>query len=181
MSRPPPLPYLIRRDRLEDAPALARLLSHPAVFETAGNSEACDPECVAEIIASRSPREMGLVAELDGAVIGCAMLSRASPHPRRAHAASLAVAVDPERQRRGVATELLAGLIRFADASGLITRLELHVFDSEQASVSLYQALGFRIEGAMENHTSLRGSPARVLLMARLAPEPRSIHLHRGE
>lgn len=175
MSRPA-FAYLIRRDRPEDAPVLAELLSHPAIFETAGHAESLEAEGIAEFISERDESEAGLVAEFDGAVIAWAILSRSSPHPRRAHAAALSVAVAPRHQRRGVARELLSGLIRLADEGRRVTRLELHVFDCEQASVELYRQLGFQIEGSMEGHTTLRGEPARVLMMARLAPPPLAIN-----
>ena len=52
--------------------------------------------------------------------------------------------VDPARQRRGIASALVAHLIGFARSLGFIRQITLTVIDGNAAAIGLYERFGFR-------------------------------------
>jgi ribosomal protein S18 acetylase RimI-like enzyme len=64
------------------------------------------------------------------------------------HSASLnALVVDPERQRQGIGSSLVAHLIEFARSLGYLRQLTLTVHEGNTRAERLYDAFGFRLFG----------------------------------
>lgn len=84
-------------------------------------------------------------------IVGEATIRRMSPMRLR-HVARVSVEVHPEFQGIGVGRALMKALIawaRSAEGAGLL-RLDLGVFATNHRAISLYESLGFRIEGTRE-------------------------------
>jgi len=148
-----PIPILIREARPEDAPALIsyfrRLFGEPGINLITEVDE-FSPTVEAE---SRFIREMArasnsifLVAELDNHIIGQLTLEGGKRRNVK-HAAVLGITVAREWRGSGIGHRLLAESIRWARGSGVISRVELHVFVRNERAVRLYQEFGFVIEG----------------------------------
>ena len=78
-------------------------------------------------------------------IIGSASLMQLTP-ARCSHVGLVAVGVDPEFRRQGVAREMIRHLIDHAKSFGLL-RLELYVRADNSGAHALYRSLGFHHEG----------------------------------
>lgn len=88
------------------------------------------------------------VADIDGAVVGWAALSRFHPRSAYRYTVEDAVYVDPAWQRRGVGTALLRDLISRARLIGYQTIIA--TVDAQQdASLALHVSLGFETSGRL--------------------------------
>jgi ribosomal protein S18 acetylase RimI-like enzyme len=85
-------------------------------------------------------REMFLVAEIDGKVVGTTM---AGYDGHRGWIYS--VAVDQNYRRRGIATALIHEAERLLEAAGC-PKVNLQVMPNNPGAVALYQSLGYAIE-----------------------------------
>ena len=108
-----------------------------------------------------------LVAVIDGRVVGTAGL-----HPnesrRRAHAASIGMAVHDDFSGRGVGTALLSALLIQADRWLNYTRVELTVWSDNAPAIALYERHGFEREGLLRAYGWRDGAYADAITMARL-------------
>lgn len=166
---------LIRRARVEDADALARLMGDPAVF--GGLMQLPYPN-----VASWRERlgrsldvgsvDLSLVAERDGELVGNAGLHPAGAHLRRRHVASLGIAVAVGAQRQGVGTALMQALCDYADGWAQVLRIELTVFADNPGAMALYQRFGFVLEGTHRAFALRDGAFVDAHSMARLHPNP---------
>ncbi len=84
------------------------------------------------------PDRLWLVALIDGAVVGCAGLSVVAG----LEAEILVLGVDPAWQRRGIASALIADVLRRLDERG-IAEVSLEVRSSNAAAKALYAGIGF--------------------------------------
>ena len=108
-----------------------------------------------------------LVAVIGGKVIGSAGL-----HPtdqrRRAHVASIGMAVHDAYAGRGAGRALLQALIDQADRWLAYRRLELTVWTDNERAIALYEAFGFEREGVLRAYAWRDGAYVDALAMARL-------------
>jgi ribosomal-protein-alanine N-acetyltransferase len=79
------------------------------------------------------------------------------------------VAVDPARQRRGLATALLAEMIERAGANAPLT---LEVRTSNAGAIALYERFGFRAAGTRRRYYQDTGEDALIMWRT---PDPDSI------
>ena len=93
--------------------------------------------------------EPRLVAEIDGEVVGWAVLSGVSDRCVYGGVAENTVYVASKAQGRGVGKALLTALIEASEAAGLWT-LQAGILAENEASIRLHQACGFRIVGRRE-------------------------------
>ena len=104
---------VIRAARPADGEDLAGLLNRPSYRWGTLRLPHHTPEEVRTWIDGRAPGDLGLVATLDGRIVGNAGLNRFAG--RRAHAATIGLGVDDRHRRRGIGTRLLAELLDYAD------------------------------------------------------------------
>jgi len=162
--------FSIRDTRPEDAAALISL--QRAIFgETsfmlfAPDEYLATPEEVsaqlAKVASSRSSRR--LLAEDQGNLVGFLGLV-GSTVPRLRHSAQLVVGVLRSHWHRGVGKALLSEAIRWAPTAGL-SRLELFVMKPNSRAISLYEHLGFRVEGHRRRAYIIDGLAVDDQLMA---------------
>ncbi|KMO43532.1 GNAT family acetyltransferase [Methylobacterium tarhaniae] len=158
----------LRAMREADAPDLFEMYNQPAFrfgtlalpFESF--------EAVKAWAAPRSPRDVHLVAEVDGRVVGAAALRPF--YGRRAHAAEFWLAVNEDVAGRGIGAKLLAAIIDTADNWLNVTRIEMTVFVDNTRAIALYERFGFEIEGTHRAASFRNGAFVDVHCMARLGP-----------
>ncbi len=106
-------------------------------------------------------------AVIDGKVIGTAGL-----HPeanrRRAHVASIGMAVHDAYAGRGAGRALLAAVLDLADRWQNYSRIELTVWSDNDRAIRLYEAAGFVREGLHRGYAFRDGEYVDAICMARL-------------
>ena len=162
---------VIRHAEPEDYLALARIYSYP--LAAAGTLQI--PVQSAEVwrgrLSNMAPQDRILVAVADGEVVGNLGL-----HPqtnvRRAHVASIGMAVRDDWQGKGIGKALLRSAVDLADNWLGLIRLELTVWTDNTAAQRLYASEGFVTEGTHRAYALRHGSYTDALAMARLNPTP---------
>jgi putative acetyltransferase len=114
---------------------------------------------------SQSAGEFGLVAELEGRVVGQAEWHRLGG--RTGHVAELGMMVHDDHTGRGIGRALLDALVEAAFDWHDLRRLQLHVLHDNAAAIRLYGRAGFTQEGRLRGHVFRRGRDEDVLVMAR--------------
>jgi L-amino acid N-acyltransferase YncA len=153
----------IRAMRRDDWPSVKAIYEQgiatgQATFETeAPDWEAWDGGHLAE------PR---LVAENEGAVVGWAALSPASPRSCYAGVVDESVYVAESARGQGVGTSLITELVAQADDAGIWT-IQTSIFPENEASVALHLRVGFRVVGTRERVAQLDGVWRDTVLMER--------------
>lgn len=110
--------------------------------------------------------ELRLVAERDGAVVGWAALSPASPRRCYRGVGEVSVYVAEEMRGAGLGRELLDELVERSERDGYWT-LTAGVFPENEASLRLHKASGFREVGVRERLGELGGVWRDVILLER--------------
>jgi RimJ/RimL family protein N-acetyltransferase len=95
---------------------------------------------------SDHPRGVYLVAELDGEVIGHALLDPQNLAALQ-HVASLIMAVHPGHQGHGIGQKLTQHLIEWARSRTPLEKIEIQVRSCNSPAISLYRKVGFQEEG----------------------------------
>jgi L-phenylalanine/L-methionine N-acetyltransferase len=113
-----------------------------------------------------------LVACEGDQVVGQAGLHGVSTHPRRAHSATLGMAVPRVWQGKGVGTALMTALVDLADNWFGYSRLELTVYVDNTRAQSLYRKFGFEVEGTFRAYALRAGTFVDAHAMARLHERP---------
>ena len=100
-----------------------------------------------DILASlTNPGYLDLVAEAGGKVVG--FLEFENGHRRRTrHSGMLSIFIRKGWREQGIGTSLLSTLLDWATVNPLIEKVTLAVFSTNVRAFSLYQKLGFRVEG----------------------------------
>ncbi|HZO03853.1 MAG TPA: GNAT family N-acetyltransferase [Burkholderiales bacterium] len=110
----------------------------------------------------------GLVACVQGEIVGHAALNLNPGYPRRKHAASIGMAVHDKWHSRGIGTALMKHLIEIADKWLNISRLELSVYIDNEPALQLYKKFDFQIEGTYRKYAFRDGAYVDGYAMARV-------------
>ena len=165
----------VRRTRVSDAEAYARLMSHPEVYANLLQMPWPSPDHwharLTESCAAGSPH-VQIVAEADGKVIGAAGLHPIGLSPRKRHSMALGINVDLDWQGRGVGKLLMQSLCDYADNWLGLLRVELDVYADNRRAQALYERFGFVREGVRRCEALRDGIYVDGWLMARLNPAP---------
>jgi L-amino acid N-acyltransferase YncA len=111
-------------------------------------------------------RDVRLVAERDGVVVGWAALSPVSSRCCYEGVAEVSVYVAAEARGAGLGRVLLDALVERSERAGYWT-LTAGVFPENEASLSLHRACGFRDVGKRERLGRLHGVWRDVVLLER--------------
>lgn len=123
-------------------------------------------------MGSQPGKDLFLVAERGGQMVGNAGLHPAGNSLRRRHAMALGISVSPQAQGSSVGSALMAALLDYADNWGQVLRIELTVYTDNERAIRLYRRFGFEPEGTMRAYALRAGRYVDVLAMARLHPAP---------
>jgi RimJ/RimL family protein N-acetyltransferase len=108
-----------------------------------------------------------LVAEVDGKLVG--LLNCKGSHRKAIrHAVTLGMSVDKAYRGQGIGSQLMAHAIEWAKGTGIVTRIELALFERNQIALRLYQKFGFEIEGKRRKAGFREGEYHDGLIMALL-------------
>lgn len=152
---------VIRAMTPADWPAVARiyadgLATGVATFETGvPDWETWD---AAHLEASR------LVADAEGEIVGWVAVSPVSRRPAYRGVVEHSVYVDAASRGKGVGRQLLDALIGTAGAHGIWT-IQTSILDTNEASLRLHEAAGFRVVGRRERIGQLDGEWRDTLLL----------------
>lgn len=91
---------------------------------------------------TENSREIEILAEVDGKVVGTAGIGCVGNKVKVRHRAELGVSVEREYWRLGIGRALLAACIECAKAAGYL-QLELSMVDGNTAAEKLYKSVGF--------------------------------------
>jgi len=163
----------IRRARVDDAAAIARLMADPAVFPGTMQMPYANEELnrtrLTESLAPGKP-DLLLVAERGDELVGFCGMNPAGPSPRRRHAMVIGMSVRGDVQGQGIGTALMQALCDYADRWIGLLRLELSVYVDNERAIALYRRFGFEIEGRARGYVLRDGEYIDALLMARIHP-----------
>lgn len=105
------------------------------------------PSSYLETLAYLSPKTF-LVAELEGKIVGYVV---ASVRGKEGHVIS--IAVHPDQRRKGIGEGLLKAVLKIL-LERMVSSIILEVRRSNKAAISLYEKMGFRIEGVAKGYYS---------------------------
>lgn len=121
-----------------------------------------------KMIENPSEERTGIVAVLDGCIVGSAGIQQHKG--RRRHVGEIGMSVHDDFQRRGIGAALMAALIDVADNWLDLKRLELKVYADNAPAIRLYQKFGFEVEGTLRADAFRAGQHVDSFFMARLRP-----------
>ncbi|MGF1704074.1 GNAT family N-acetyltransferase [Photobacterium makurazakiensis] len=158
----------IRRLEDFDHKGLHEIYSFTSVSENTSQLPFLSSSYVSGLFSA--PEQYTLVAELDSKVVGHVTIFLTNK-VRDRHAAGIAIAVHPHSHGKGVGKALMNEAIQQADNWLNLVRVELEVHADNQSAVSLYEKVGFEVEGTKRLSTFKNGRYIDMLLMSRLHPK----------
>jgi putative acetyltransferase len=163
----------VRRARVEDAAAIARLMDDPAVYpglmQMPYASEELQRARLAESLAP-DKADVLLVAERGGELVGSCGMHPVGPSPRRRHVMAIGISVRADAQGQGVGSALMQAMCDVADRWIGLLRLELGVYVDNERAIALYRRFGFESEGRARGYVLRDGEYIDAYLMARIHP-----------
>jgi len=167
----------IRRSVPDDAaPVLAYL--HQVGGETPnlsfgaegpGITESEEREYLARVAGSDN--SLSIVALVDGHIVG-ALTFDGGRRPRLRHVGEFGISVAQAYAGLGIGRAMIEYLLAWADASGVVRKINLKVRVDNAGAIRLYQRMGWVLEGRTTRDTLIDGEFNDCLLMGR-AVDPR--------
>lgn len=169
MDPPSPDPgIVVRAMEPEDMPAITEVLNQPRAVWGTLQTPFVSMDARRKRAADSGPSDAGLVAVIDGRVVGSIGLHRGQLH-RRMHTASLGMAVHDAFAGRGAGSALMAAVVDLAERWWNIKRLELNVYADNAPAIALYERFGFEREGLFRAYAWRDGAYVDSVAMARLS------------
>jgi putative acetyltransferase len=168
----------VRRARVDDAAAIARLMDDRAVYPGLMQMPYASEETQrARLVDSLAPgkADVLLVAERGGEIVGSCGMHPAGASPRRRHVMALGISVRADAQGQGVGSALMQAMCDYADRWIGLLRLELCVYVDNERAIALYRRFGFEVEGRHRGYVLRDGAFVDAFAMARLHPAPPAI------
>ena len=165
---------LIREAEVEDAAALLSFLNRVSVetdfTSLDGDGILLTSEEMAIFLNKQASwdNQITLLAFLNDKIAGIVNIT-ADQRKRVRHIGDLFIVIGKKYWNNGLGSFLLEEVVEWAQASGILRRLQLTVQTRNQAAVHLYQKHGFVIEGRQERGAYIEeGDFIDVYLMGRL-------------
>lgn len=106
--------------------------------------------------AAKSNTTLYLIAELNGEIVGLLNFFNGK-RPRTQHSGEFGISVAKQYWGIGIGRSLIEYLIQWAKASGIITKINLHVRTDNVLAIELYEKLGFVVEGRITRNMIIDG------------------------
>ena len=116
---------------------------------------------------TESEREIELVAEADGTIVGTAGVDLIRAADKTKHRASFGISIDRAWWGLGIGRALTEGCVECAKAAGYL-QLELEAVAANERAVSLYQSVGFVEFGRNPKGFRTRDGRWQELILMRL-------------
>jgi putative acetyltransferase len=159
---------IIRATEPADFDAIRETMSQPLAYTGTLQVPLPSAEMWKKRLAELPPGDHTLVAVVDGKVVGNIGLHAIPKSRRRAHAASLGMAVHDAWHGKGVGSALMKAALDLADNWLQFSRIELTVYTDNVAALALYKKFGFEIEGTHKQYAFRNGAYTDSYSMARL-------------
>ena len=159
---------VIRATEPADFDAIRETMAQPLAYAGTLQVPLPSAEMWKKRLAELPAGDHTLVAEVDGKVVGNIGLHAIPKSRRRAHAATIGMAVHDAYQGRGVGSALMKAALDLADNWLQFTRIELTVYTDNAAALALYQKFGFEIEGTHKQFAFRNGAFIDSYSMARI-------------
>lgn len=118
---------------------------------------------------SQAPEDsVTFVVDVDGTVVGSALLFHFDPFARHAEAGISLVAT---ARSRGIGTAAITQLVDFGFVRRNLRRIHLQAIASNTGAIRAYEKAGFVVEGRQRQHAWVRGAYEDVVLMGILRSE----------
>ena len=167
---PLPASLEIRAARLSDAEGIAALSNLPGYRWGTLRPAFQSLRETLDSLEKAAPGDVRLVAELNGAIVGAAHLTRFAG--RRSHAGSIGLGVHDDWVGNHIGHALFAALVDVADNWLGLRRLELTVHADNASAIALYQQFGFTEEGLFRAYALRDGVLVDTLAMGRVVAGP---------
>ncbi|MHC4223756.1 MAG: GNAT family N-acetyltransferase [Planctomycetota bacterium] len=164
--------YVVRSARIQDA---GRILDHAYLIHRHDpEANVPDPDEF-QLSADRLRSTLRSLEKSDNSLflVACARteviatLSVDGGHYRKVrHTGHIGMSVNPKWRRQKVARTLLETAIESARSGGVLRRLTLRVFSTNEAAIRLYESFGFAAEGCGKGQIRIGDRYADDLLMA---------------
>jgi ribosomal protein S18 acetylase RimI-like enzyme len=158
----------IRALSLDDVPSVA------AIYREASTARAPDEisDAVAREMVQQALDTGVALAAVEGARVVGFVLAPRHPVRRLSHViTNVLVCLEPEVRGRGLGRQLMTAMMRLAAETGWCERIEFHVRSSNVRAVTLYESLGFAIEGRLRARVATDdGGRQDDLIMGWLVP-----------
>ncbi len=161
---------VIRARELADLPGFAELLSLPKVRWGTLRLPFESKEQYRKWLESPPEGVTGIVAVLDGRIVGCADVTQYQG--RRRHAGGINLCVHDDFHGRRIGTAMMAALVELADDWLDLKRLELTVQTDNARAIRLYRKFGFEVEGTLRANGFRGGAYVDAHVMARVRLNP---------
>ena len=158
----------IRATEPADYEAIAETMAQPRAYAGTMQLPLPSAEMWKRRLAEFPVGDHSLVAIVDGKVVGNIGLMSIAKSRRRAHVASIGMAVHDDYQGKGVGSALMKAALDLADNWLQFTRVELTVYTDNAAALALYKKFGFEIEGTHRQYAFRNGVYVDSYSMARL-------------
>ena len=165
---------LIREAEVEDAAELVAFLNRVSLetdFTSLDRNGILMTDTEMELFLDKqahSENQITLLALLNDEIAGLVNIT-ADQRKRVRHIGDLFIVIGQKYWNNGLGSLLLEEVVEWAQASGILRRLQLTVQTRNQAAVHLYQKHGFVIEGRQERGAYIgEGEFIDVYLMGRL-------------
>ena len=166
------MPVIIREASPKDAAKLVNhvnaLLEEPVSYlEMARGEFTFTIEDEKKFIADckKSENTVFIVAEERGEIIGSLMCAGRERVKIR-HNTVLGMSVKKEYRNQGIGSRLMEYAINWAKGTGVVKRIELHVFETNNQAIHLYKKYGFIIEGKKQKSIKVNDEYINELIMA---------------
>jgi putative acetyltransferase len=159
---------LIRATEPADYDAIRETMAQPLAYAGTMQLPMPSAEMWKKRLAEFPVGDHSFVAEVDGTVVGNIGLHAIAKSRRRAHAASIGMAVHDAYHGKGVGSALMKAALDLADNWLQFTRIELTVYTDNTAALALYKKFGFEIEGTHKQYAFRNGAYIDTYSMARI-------------
>ncbi len=105
---------------------------------------------------SRQNNSLMIIAEENGKIIGN-LTFIGGKRPRTAHSGEFGISVLRDYWRKGLGTELIKYLIDWSKETEIVRKINLRVRTDNSNAISLYEKMGFVIEGKITREMKIEG------------------------